>query len=256
MLARASLAGLWGLACRRALQQGAQSCSSAVLIDGKAISNQIRAEMRAEVAELGEQCGVRPGLAVVLVGARKDSVKYVTMKQKGAEELGYRSVKLEFAENTAQHELEHCIDRLNADGEIHGILIQLPLPTHIDQHAVLNRVDADKDVDGFHNANMGHLARLGEQLRHARRPFHATEARNAPCTPLGASCACTPPRVPRAPDRRRRVYGDALPVWHRGGEEAGRGARPLQHRRPPHGPHAPARRRDGDGGALQDARHG
>lgn len=133
---------------------------SARLIDGNAIAAEMRAEMRNEVAEMSAS-GFQPGLAVILVGEDAASQVYVRNKEKDCEEIGIRSIKSALSAETGQDEIMAVISRLNDDPAVHGILCQLPLPGHIDEKAVLNAIDPDKDVDGFHPVNVGRLS-IGE----------------------------------------------------------------------------------------------
>jgi len=145
---------------------------TATIIDGKAVAEAIRNEVKAEVTQLRAK-GLTPGLATVIVGARPDSVSYVTSKRKTCEELGIRSIGVEFPENVSQDELLARVRRLCSDPQVHGILVQLPLPKHINEEVILNAVNIDKDVDGFHPVNVGKLGMKG------REPLFA------PCTPSG-----------------------------------------------------------------------
>jgi 5,10-methylene-tetrahydrofolate dehydrogenase/methenyl tetrahydrofolate cyclohydrolase len=122
--------------------------------------------------EHGEQTG-RPGLAVLLVGDRKDSATYVRMKKRVATELGFHSVDAALPENASQQEVIEKVREFNSDPTINGILVQLPLPKHINEEAVLREVSLEKDVDGFHPINIGNLAMKG------REPTFI------PCTPKG-----------------------------------------------------------------------
>jgi methylenetetrahydrofolate dehydrogenase (NADP+) / methenyltetrahydrofolate cyclohydrolase len=133
---------------------------SARLLDGVAIGKAIRAEVASEVAQLREG-GRRPGLAVVLVGEDAASQVYVRAKGKACEEAGMHSVTIRLPRESSQDELLATIDRLNADPDIHGMLVQLPVPKHIDTETVLLRIDPRKDVDGFHPINVGKLV-LGD----------------------------------------------------------------------------------------------
>ena len=144
---------------------------SATIIDGNAIGKQIREELRAEVADMRSR-GIVPGLTVVLVGEDPASQVYVRMKGKAADELGMKSDTLRLPADTSQADLLALIDRLNADRAVHGILVQLPLPRHMDAQKVLLRMSPDKDVDGFHPVNVGRLV-IGD-----RTGFR-------PCTPAG-----------------------------------------------------------------------
>ena len=130
---------------------------SARILDGTAISLEIREEVKREVAALVEQ-GVLPGLAVVIVGENPASQIYVKAKGKACRAAGMHSDTIHLPADTGEAELLATIDRLNADHRIHGFLVQLPLPKHIDREKVLQRVAPSKDVDGFHPMNVGKLA--------------------------------------------------------------------------------------------------
>ena len=126
-------------------------------IDGKAISAQIRAEIKEKTAAFVAQYGFAPGLAVIIVGENPASMVYVRNKKKGCEEVGFHSEVYELPEQTTQQELNDLVDRLNSDEAIHGILVQLPLPKHLDETEVLLRIDPAKDVDAFHPYNVGKI---------------------------------------------------------------------------------------------------
>lgn len=130
---------------------------SAQLIDGRKIAAEIRADVAERAAEL-TAAGVRPGLAVVLVGDDPASRVYVRMKARACEEAGILARDITRPGDTTREELLGIIDELNADPEIHGILVQLPLPSHIDEREVTERIDPSKDVDGFHPVNQGRMA--------------------------------------------------------------------------------------------------
>ncbi|MEX2155260.1 MAG: bifunctional methylenetetrahydrofolate dehydrogenase/methenyltetrahydrofolate cyclohydrolase FolD [Gemmatimonadales bacterium] len=134
--------------------------AGAKLIDGNAIAKVMRQELAGEIAALKKR-GVTPGLAVVLVGDNPASQVYVRMKMKACEEAGFYHESLRLRKETTEAELMSLIERLNADSKIHGILVQLPLPSHIDRHHALHRIDPRKDVDGFHPENVGKVA-LGD----------------------------------------------------------------------------------------------
>lgn len=146
---------------------------TAEIIDGKAIAATIRAEISADVTRMREAHGQVPGLATVLVGARKDSETYVRMKKKACAEAGIASFGHELPGDISQDDLLAVVEGLNADPEVHGILVQLPLPDHIDDEAVLSAISLEKDVDGFHPLNIGRLSMK------RREPLFV------PCTPKG-----------------------------------------------------------------------
>lgn len=128
----------------------------AKIIDGKAISAQIKDELKVRAIELKEK-GIVPGLAVILVGTDPASQTYVRNKTKTCELLGYHSEQYLLNETIEQSELIQLIDKLNADPKIHGILVQLPLPAHLDKQAVIDRILPSKDVDAFHPVNVGKI---------------------------------------------------------------------------------------------------
>jgi methylenetetrahydrofolate dehydrogenase (NADP+)/methenyltetrahydrofolate cyclohydrolase len=134
---------------------------SAKIIDGVAIAKAIRAEVGTEVARLKEK-GIRPGLAVVLVGENPASQVYVRAKGKACEEAGMKSVTITLPAETSEAEVLATVDRLNDDPEINGMLVQLPLPKHINSEKVIHRISPAKDVDGFHPVNVGKLV-LGDK---------------------------------------------------------------------------------------------
>jgi len=143
---------------------------TARIIDGKQVAADMRAELKSEVERLKAK-GVVPGLAVVLVGDDPASKSYVTAKEKACEEIGIYSDDNRLPAETTRQELMALVDKLNKDSKIHGILVQLPLPKHIDESKVLLAIDPDKDVDGFHPVNVGKMV-VGE------KSF-------LPCTPHG-----------------------------------------------------------------------
>ncbi|HEV2701370.1 MAG TPA: bifunctional methylenetetrahydrofolate dehydrogenase/methenyltetrahydrofolate cyclohydrolase FolD [Steroidobacteraceae bacterium] len=130
---------------------------SARIIDGKAIAAKIRGEQKERILRLQQQHGVRPGLAVILVGSDPGSQVYVRNKVTACKDVGIRSELVEMPVTATQDQLLSRIDALNTDPTIHGILVQLPLPPQIDVHSVLERIDFHKDVDGFHLYNVGGL---------------------------------------------------------------------------------------------------
>lgn len=145
---------------------------TAQLIDGKAIAAQIYDEIRAEVAGLKAK-GVIPGLATVLVGENPASKAYVASKQKTCVDCGFNSTGEHLPEDATQEQVETVVARLNADPTVHGILVQLPLPRHLNEEKILSMISIEKDVDGFHPINIGRLAMKG------RKPLFV------PCTPAG-----------------------------------------------------------------------
>src|SRR6266487_2861247 len=143
----------------------------AKVIDGRAIAEQVYVDLRREIAELKSK-GVTPGLAVILVGDNPASRAYVRSKDKMCRELGLHSLKLELPVSTTQNELLNRVEQLNADSNIHGILVQSPPPAHIDEAAIVRALDPRKDVDGFHPENVAKLV-LDDPTGFV------------PCTPLG-----------------------------------------------------------------------
>ncbi len=143
----------------------------AMRIDGKAISQAVRAEIAAETAKFKEETGVTPGLAVVIVGEDPASRVYVRNKRTACEQVGFYSEGYELPAETTQAELEALVDKLNRDEKIHGILVQLPLPPHLDEEKLLLSIDPRKDVDAFHPYNVGRIM-IGEYAF-------------LPCTPAG-----------------------------------------------------------------------
>lgn len=142
------------------------------VIDGKAYAQQLRNSLAEEVASLKSEHGLTPGLAVVLVGEDPASQVYVRNKAKQTVEVGMQSFEHRLDVSTDEDTLLNLIARLNADETVHGILVQLPLPAHIDEFKVINSVSHDKDVDGFHLVNVGRLNTDGGGV--------------VPCTPLGS----------------------------------------------------------------------
>ncbi len=143
---------------------------SAVIIDGKAIAQNVRKEVAEQVKELNAK-GISPCLAVILVGNNPASVSYVTGKQKALAEAGMTDKSVHLPEDTSEEELVELIERLNKDNTVNGILVQLPLPKHINEDRVITAITPEKDVDGFHPVNVGNLM-IG------RKAF-------LPCTPHG-----------------------------------------------------------------------
>jgi 5,10-methylene-tetrahydrofolate dehydrogenase/methenyl tetrahydrofolate cyclohydrolase len=128
------------------------------IINGNAIAETIRNELKQTVDEMKATLGVTPGLAVVLVGDRMDSATYVRNKKKACADVGINSFGIDYPADVTQAELLAKIDELNADPNVHGILVQLPIPAHLDEHTVLNRISQHKDVDGLHPLNVASLA--------------------------------------------------------------------------------------------------
>ena len=127
------------------------------IIDGKAISAAVRGEIKENTQKLIAETGITPGLAVIIVGTDPASQVYVRNKRRACEEVGFYSEAYELPEETTQEELEALVDKLNADPAIHGILCQLPLPRHLNEEAILLRIDPKKDVDAFHPYNVGKI---------------------------------------------------------------------------------------------------
>jgi methylenetetrahydrofolate dehydrogenase (NADP+)/methenyltetrahydrofolate cyclohydrolase len=144
---------------------------TATIIDGKEFAARVRGQVGEHVARLKTDHGITPGLAVVLVGSDPASEVYVRSKGKMTVEVGMKSVEHRLEANTAEADLLALIADLNADPEIHGILVQLPLPKHLNEDLVINSIDPAKDVDGFHISNVGLLGTGQKSM--------------VPCTPLG-----------------------------------------------------------------------
>ena len=148
-----------------------QQKKMANIIDGKAISAQIREEITEKVKIYNEKTGKCPGLAVVIVGENPASQVYVRNKKKACEQVGFNSWVYEMPESTTQEELDLLIERLNEDSAVHGILVQLPLPAHLDEEHVILKIKPEKDVDAFHPTNVGRIT-IGNP-------------KFLPCTPAG-----------------------------------------------------------------------
>ena len=148
--------------------------SKAQIIDGKQIAAQLRKEVKDSVSQLKAKHNVAPGLAVVIVGDRQDSAQYVRMKKKAATEAGFHSVDVALPESVSEAEVLDAVARLNTDSKVHGILVQLPLPAHVDEGRVLAAISVDKDADGFAALNVGKLC-----LRGGEEPSAVA------CTPVG-----------------------------------------------------------------------
>jgi len=147
---------------------------TAKILDGKAASAAIRAELTERVAALKAK-GITPGIATVLVGADPASQLYVGMKHRQSESIGMNSIQRELPADATQAEVEALIDELNADPACHGYIVQLPLPKHLDTDAILERIDPAKDADGLHPTNLGRL------VLNVNGPIHTP----LPCTPRG-----------------------------------------------------------------------
>lgn len=146
---------------------------AAKLIKGTEIREQILQEVSAEVEEIKKKHGVVPGLVTILVGQNPASISYVTLKIQTAHRLGFHEVQDNQPVDISEEALLKLIDKYNKDDAIHGILVQLPLPKHINEKKVLNAIDPDKDVDGFHPVNVGRLMIGGSEVKFP------------PCTPAG-----------------------------------------------------------------------
>ena len=129
----------------------------AIVISGKECSETVRAQIKADVVRFSEQHGYVPGLTVIIVGENPASQVYVRNKKRACTEVGMNSNVIEMPEKTTEKELLSCIDKLNKDTSVHGILVQLPLPPHIDEDKVINSISPDKDVDAFHPFNVGKI---------------------------------------------------------------------------------------------------
>ena len=186
---------------------------TAYVIDGKAIAAKVRADVAADVALLKSQHGFVPGLAVVLVGEDPASKVYVRNKAAQTVECGMQSFEHKLAEDTPEQVVLDLVAKLNSDPNVNGILVQMPLPKHMDSNKVLELIDPLKDVDGFHPMNVGRLS-IGERAL-------------APCTPVGSIILAKSVKHDLiGPQRRRR--------------------RPFQHRRQADGTIAAARELHGD----------
>ncbi len=146
---------------------------TAKIISGTEIREQILEEIAAEVKEIKAKHGMVPGLVTILVGQNPASISYVTLKIKTANQLGFHEIQDNQSPDISEADLLALIDKYNKDDSIHGILVQLPLPKHIDEKKVLNAIDPDKDVDGFHPVNVGRLMIGGDEVKFP------------PCTPAG-----------------------------------------------------------------------
>ncbi len=143
----------------------------AEIIDGKLVSGKLREELASDIENLKSSYGITPGLAVIMVGDNPASAVYVRNKHKACGDVGIKSYQIELPEQTSEDELLARIDELNCDGSVHGILVQLPLPKHINEEKVINRISPEKDVDAFHPVNVGKIMIGNYNL--------------LPCTPAG-----------------------------------------------------------------------
>ncbi|VVB02630.1 unnamed protein product [Arabis nemorensis] len=150
-----------------------ESVQKTLVIDGKVIAEEIRTKIVNEVCKMKKAVGKVPGLAVVLVGQQRDSQTYVRNKIIACEETGIKSVLAELPEDCTEEQIIRVLTKFNEDTSIHGVLVQLPLPQHLDEVKILNMVRLEKDVDGFHPLHMGNLAMRG------REPLFVS------CTPKG-----------------------------------------------------------------------
>ena len=166
---------------------------TAQLIDGRAFATQLRSCVKTAVAQIKAGHGITPGLAVILVGSDPASEVYVRSKGKQTVEAGMNSYEYRLSEDTCEAELLDLIERLNTDPEVHGILVQLPLPAHLDSTLVINAIDPHKDVDGFHTTNVGMVGTGQDAI--------------VPCTPRG----CMMMLAQIYPDLRGRT---ALVIGH------------------------------------------
>ncbi|MGM0453074.1 MAG: bifunctional methylenetetrahydrofolate dehydrogenase/methenyltetrahydrofolate cyclohydrolase FolD [Thermodesulfobacteriota bacterium] len=146
---------------------------TATLIKGTDIREEILEEISEEVKQIKEKHNAVPGLVTILVGEDPASMSYVSLKVKTAERLGYKEIQDNQPEDISEADLLGLIDKYNKDDAVHGILVQLPLPDHIDDKKILNAINPDKDVDGFHPVNVGRLMIGGSEVKYA------------PCTPAG-----------------------------------------------------------------------
>ncbi|MFW6147275.1 MAG: bifunctional methylenetetrahydrofolate dehydrogenase/methenyltetrahydrofolate cyclohydrolase FolD [Thermodesulfobacteriota bacterium] len=146
---------------------------TAKVIKGTEVRDEILKELKEEVDKIKQEHNVVPGLVTILVGENPASISYVTAKIKTAQGLGYNEIQDNQPEDISEEDLLALVDKYNKDDSIHGILVQLPLPKHIDEKKVLNAIDPDKDVDGFHPVNVGRLMIGGSEVKFL------------PCTPAG-----------------------------------------------------------------------
>ena len=194
------------------------------LLDGKALSRQLQQELKRQVQGEFLDKGLRvPSLATVLVGAKEDSRRYVQAKHTACKSVGVdASRSVELPASIGQTKLEEVIRELSRDERVDGVLVQLPLPEHLDQDAALLQIDADKDVDGFHPLNVGLLCKFGETARSKRGGVGVQPLPRAPCTPAGILALLDAFHVPIAGKRavvlgRSNIVGlpTALMLTHR-----------------------------------------
>ncbi|XP_072993082.1 bifunctional protein FolD 2-like isoform X2 [Typha latifolia] len=133
------------------------------IIDGKSIAEEIRSEVAEEVCQMRDTKMKVPGLAVILVGQRRDSQSYVRFKTKACQEVGIRSLMAELPEDSTEDDVVNAVSSFNEDPSVHGVLVQLPLPQHMDEEKILSAISLEKDVDGFHPLNVGNLALRGRE---------------------------------------------------------------------------------------------
>jgi methylenetetrahydrofolate dehydrogenase (NADP+)/methenyltetrahydrofolate cyclohydrolase len=157
-----------------ALRERRDDTVTAKIIDGEAVAGRIREHIAEATEAMEAEHGFRPGLATVLVGVNPASAQYVRMKRNRCKKVGIESFGHELPVSASQAEVEGLVRDLGADPKVHGILVQLPLPDHLDEEAILGAIPLEKDVDGFHPVNIGRLAMKG------RKPLFV------PCTPAGA----------------------------------------------------------------------
>ena len=160
---------------------------SAKIISGTEVAKAIREELKVEVTELVEKHGITPGLVTILVGEDPASQSYVAAKNKTAHALGIHSEQVTLAADTTEADLLTLVDKYNKDAKIHGILVQLPLPKHINEANVLYAINPDKDVDGFHPVNVGKMTLplfetgIEQQFGHPQDPVHRRQIGRASC---------------------------------------------------------------------------
>lgn len=154
------------------------------LIDGKKVAKNIRLKLRDNISELKDNFNIEPGLAVILVGERRDSATYVRMKKRACDEVGIKSYSFDYSVGVQEDEIINLIDDLNKDPKVHGILVQLPLPLHMDEEKVINNITPSKDVDGLHPNNFHKLV---------NNKLYAPRNEETSCfTNIDFHIACTP----------------------------------------------------------------